>query len=111
MCSNRYSCRSLTARAGIPVPVPGAAHPIAGFEQGDGKSSLSRNECSMYMPENPAPMTTASKSALAWELLRICHVHLVVTLPQPCFVRSKLKRIRRRQSRLGTWRRQYGPRR
>ncbi len=46
----------VAARAGIAIPVPPASNTMT-F-----RSSLSRSECSMYIPENPAPMMTASKS-------------------------------------------------
>ena len=50
----------VAARAGIAIPVPPTPSPASNTMTF--RSSLSRSECIMYIPENPAPMMTASKS-------------------------------------------------
>jgi len=65
----------VAARAGIAIPVPGAAAAVAGLDTMTFRSSLSRSECSMYIPENPAPMMTASKSKkVAWPPLAAARI-------------------------------------
>ena len=61
------ACSHVAARAGIAVPVPGAADALPASKTRTVKP-IPRSRCSMYMPAKPAPTITASNYASLLQL-------------------------------------------